>query len=162
MEYDCLADEIVGTFTAQEYEDNEKARPAFVGGYDKDGNAITGTDKINVNGGAKVTGYILTVKEAYNGKATNTLSRYIVKGDADLVTAKAEITAEFVGMQYATTTAGSPAVTTVNIYTTAGCTTAFIATSLSADTTIYVKKLATDVQTQIDALDTRVDTLENA
>lgn len=158
--YECVADAIVGDFTAQDYEDKEKARGAFIGGYDKNGDAITGTDKINVNGGAKVTGYILTVKEAYNGKATNTLARYIVKGDADLATAKAEINAEFVGMQYAKTTAGGS--TTVNLYITAGCTTAFSATSLSADTTIYVKKLAITTATSEDiaGLDARVTTLE--
>ena len=155
--YECLADAIVTDDTASKYQANEQARGSFIGGYDKDGSTISGTDKISVQGGAKVTGYILTVKESANGKAGAIVARYIVKGDADLTVAKADITATFKNGQYATTTASS--VTTVNLYSNATATSAYEGTSLSADTTIYIKKLISDPVADLDA---RVTTLENA
>ena len=162
MLYECVADQIVGDFTAEDYEANETARPAFIGGYDKNGDAITPVDKIMVNGGAKVDGFIFTVKEAYNGKATATLGRYVIKGTDDLTFVKALLTKDF-GDTYGKS--GSPA--SINLYTTASCATAYTESSvgsghLNADTTVYVKKVVVDKQAIIDDLTDRVEDLETA
>lgn len=140
--YECVADAIVGDFTATDVENREKARSSFVGGYDKDGSAITKSDKDTINGG-KVTGYILTVKEAYNGKAQGLVARYIINGTDDLTNAIADI--EALTPYQETKTVDSASVTKTFIYSNVGCSTAYTETSvgsghLEADTTVYVKK----------------------
>ena len=140
--YECVADEIQALDTPAKYEANEKARSAFIGGYDKNGNAITGTDKATFNG-TKLAGYILTVKEAYNGKAQGTVARYNITGTDDLTNAIADIEA-FTDYQETKTVSGTSTTKTF-IYSNVGCTTAYTETTvgsghLEADVTVYVKK----------------------
>lgn len=144
--YECVADRIVGDVTAQDLEDTEKNRSSFVGGYDKDGTAITKayTERNSMNFN-KVEGYILTIKEAYGGKAQGVVARYVINknstdaGKEDLAVAFADIAnnADY----FETKTVDSQSVTKTFVYTNVACTTeATSSTTITEDTVMYVKK----------------------
>lgn len=126
MIYHCLADEVVEPF-------NDKERDSFVKGYDADGNVINPTaENLHANG-AKLTGAILTIALAHDGKNVGVIDRYAVSGSvANLLTAwKAdaqnvhdyEVDGDF------------------KFYTNLACTTEFTeSATVTTDTTIYVKK----------------------
>lgn len=141
--YECVADEIKALDTPEKYEANEKARSAFVGGYDKNGDPITDIDKATINGN-KIDGYILTVREAYAGKAQGLIARYEINATDDLTNAISAI--EALPNYQETKTVDSASVTKTFIYKDKACTTAFTETTVGEDhfeedTTVYVKKI---------------------
>ena len=131
MVYECLANEV-----ASKLEPNQNEH--FVREFDKDGNINTSKsdDNLLLGGSSSFTGYVFTVAQSYDGKNTGTVARYITSGE------EADITSIVTAIKEDKQIINDYAVSgEVKLYSNLACTTEYTAAQITADKTVYIKKI---------------------
>lgn len=131
MVYECLANEV-----ASKLEPNQNEH--FLREFKNDGTVDTAKsdDNLMLNGNSAFTGYVLNLVQAYDGKATGVVARYITTGEQTAVQALLDAFAE--DKQHINDYAVDGEIT---FYSNKECTLEYTAAKLTADTKVYLKKI---------------------
>lgn len=129
MVYECLANEV-----ASKLEPNQNEH--FLREFKNDGTVDTAKsdNDLILAGKSSFNGHVFTVAQSYNGEATGTVARYITSGASTAITAL--VTKIKADKQLKKDYGAS-----FKLYSDVTCETEYSAAEISADTTVYVKKI---------------------
>lgn len=131
MVYECLANEV-----ASKLEPNQNEH--FLREFKNDGtvDSAKSDDNLMLNGSSSFTGFVLNLVQAYDGKATGVVARYITTGEA---TAVQSVLDAFAADKQNINDYGVDG--EITFYSNKECTTEYTAAKLTADTKVYLKKI---------------------